>query len=132
VNKAVDQAGSFQTSGSTSTSLNGDTSFLNGASEALKAPFLTGFSEAMVVGFWVSLAVILLAFILSWFLKATPLRQKSALQEVADADEAIMATRAANTLSSGLAPDLDTASIPIQDVADEEDEDAQPVGAPKP
>jgi EmrB/QacA subfamily drug resistance transporter len=110
--------------------LDGDTSFLNGASHALTAPFLTGFSEAMVVGFWVSLAVILVAFILSWFLKATPLRQKSALQEVADADEAILATRAANTLSTGLAPDLDTASIPIQEAQDEED--AQAVGAPKP
>jgi hypothetical protein len=59
--------------------------------------------------------VILVAFILSWFLKATPLRAKSALQEVADADEAILATRAANTLSAGLAPDVDTASIPVHD-----------------
>jgi EmrB/QacA subfamily drug resistance transporter len=92
-------------------SLDGDTSFLNSASHVLKAPFLTGFSEAMVVGFWVSLAVVAVAFILAFFLKATPLRQKSALEEVADQDEAILATRAANTLSSGLAPDLDTGRI---------------------
>jgi MFS family permease len=94
-------------------SLDGDTSFLNSASHVLKAPFLTGFSEAMVVGFWVSLAVVAVAFVLSFFLKATPLRAKSAIQEVADADEAILATRAANTLSSGLAPDLDTARIAV-------------------
>jgi EmrB/QacA subfamily drug resistance transporter len=92
-------------------SLDGDTAFLNTASAALKAPFLTGFSSAMVTGFWVSLIVIVAAFILSFFLKATPLRQKSALQEVADQDEAILATKAANTLSSGLAPDLDTGRI---------------------
>jgi hypothetical protein len=110
--------GASASTGGAASSLNGDTSFLNGATAALKAPFLTGFSEAMVVGFWVSFAVIVAAFILSWFLRATPLRAKSALQEVADADEAILATRAANTLSSGLAPDLDTASVPVQD-ADE-------------
>jgi EmrB/QacA subfamily drug resistance transporter len=92
-------------------SLDGDTSFLNSASHVLKAPFLTGFSEAMVVGFWVSLAIVAVAFILAFFLKATPLRQKSALEEVADQDEAILATRAANTLSSGLAPDLETGRI---------------------
>ena len=93
-------------------SLDGDTSFLNHASQALKAPFLTGFSEAMVVGFWVSLIVIVAAFILAWFLKATPLRAKSALQEVADADEAILATRAAETFGAEMMPD-DTSSIDI-------------------
>jgi EmrB/QacA subfamily drug resistance transporter len=116
VNKVVDQAGSFKASGSTSSSLNGDTSFLNGATHALKAPFLTGFSEAMVVGFWVSFAVIIVAFVLSWFLKATPLRQKSALQEVADADEAILATRAAEQMGAQINPS--TSSIPV--VSDEE------------
>jgi EmrB/QacA subfamily drug resistance transporter len=105
--------------GSATGSLDGDTSFLNNASAVLKAPFLTGFSEAMVVGFWVSLAVVLIAFVLAFFLKATPLRAKSAIQEVADQDEAIQATRAANTLSSGLAPDLDTGRIRV--VADEEE-----------
>jgi HAMP domain-containing protein len=102
-----------------STALNGDTAFLKASNPALAAPFLRGFADATVTVFWVSLLIILVAFILSWFLKATPLRAKSALQEVADADEAIMATRAANTLSSGLAPDLDTASIPVQQADDE-------------
>jgi MFS family permease len=105
-------------------SLDGDTSFLNTASHVLKAPFLTGFSEAMVVGFWVSLAVVLVAFVLTFFLKATPLRAKSALQEVADQDEAILATKAANTLSSGLAPDTDTGRIRVAAGAPE----PEPVG----
>ena len=110
----VSKAGSFKSSGSATGSLDGDTSFLNTASAALKAPFLSGFSEAMVVGFWVSLAVIVVAFVLAFFLKATPLRAKSAIQEVADQDEAILATRAANTLSTGLAPDTETGRIPVQ------------------
>ena len=98
--------------GNTATSLDSNTQFLNGATHALSAPFLTGFSEAMVAGFWVSLAVVVVAFILSFFLKATPLRQKSAMQEVADQDEAILAQRAANTLSTGLSPDVTTGSFP--------------------
>jgi EmrB/QacA subfamily drug resistance transporter len=99
--------------GSASTSLDNNTQFLNHASHALTAPFLTGFSESMVTGFWVSLGVLGAAFILSFFLKATPLRTKSAAQEVADQDEAILATRAANTLSSGLAPDTTTGRIEV-------------------
>lgn len=67
-----------------STSLNGDTSFLNDADDALKAPFLNGFATASVAVFWVGALVVLLAFILSFFLKATPLREKSAVQEAAD------------------------------------------------
>ncbi|MCU1552067.1 MAG: family efflux transporter permease subunit [Glaciihabitans sp.] len=102
------------TSSGASTSLDGDTSFLNGASHALTAPFLQGFSSAMVTGFWVGLIVIVAAFILTFFMKATPLRAKSAQQEVADADEAILATRAAETFGAQIMPD-DTSSIPIQE-----------------
>jgi EmrB/QacA subfamily drug resistance transporter len=104
VNKAAD----FKTSGSAGGSLDGDTSFLNTATAALKAPFLTGFSEAMVTGFWVSLVVIVVAFILAFFMKATPLRVKSAIEEVADADEAILATKAAEMFGAEIAPDVDT------------------------
>jgi EmrB/QacA subfamily drug resistance transporter len=85
--------------------LNGDTSFLNSADPRLAAPFLHGFSDAMVSGFWVSLIVIAIAFVLSFFLKATPLRQKSALQEVADADAAILAQEAADLTGALAAPD---------------------------
>jgi EmrB/QacA subfamily drug resistance transporter len=99
--------------------LSGDTAFLKTSSPALTAPFLHGFADATASVFWLSLAVIGVAFVLSFFLKATPLRAKSAIQEVADQDEAIQATRAANTLSSGLAPDLDTGRIRV--VADEQE-----------
>ncbi|HEY8320064.1 MAG TPA: MDR family MFS transporter [Amnibacterium sp.] len=70
--------------GSATGALNGDTSFLTTATDALKQPFLVGFSEAMVTVFWVGLVVVAVAFVLSWFLKAQPLRNKSALQEAAD------------------------------------------------
>jgi EmrB/QacA subfamily drug resistance transporter len=88
--------------------LNGDTAFLNTATHALAAPFLHGFADATVAGFWLSLIVILVAFILSFFLKATPLRQKSALQEVADADAAILATQAAEMAGAPLEPNVST------------------------
>ncbi|HEX7835263.1 MAG TPA: MDR family MFS transporter [Pseudolysinimonas sp.] len=72
-------------------SLNGDTSFLNSADPRLAAPFLEGFANATVTIYWVSLAVVLVAFLLSFFLKATPLRPRSAIEEAAsdkrDADE---------------------------------------------
>jgi EmrB/QacA subfamily drug resistance transporter len=72
-------------------SLNGDTSFLNNADPRLAAPFLEGFANATVTIYWVSLAVVLVAFVLSFFLKATPLRQHSAIEEAAsdkrDADQ---------------------------------------------
>ncbi len=88
--------------GSASASLDGNTSFLTNANHALAAPFLNGFSDAMVRGFWVSLVVVLVAFILSFFLKATPLREKSAIQEVADQDAAILATQAAEMMGAPL------------------------------
>ena len=91
--------------GSASASLDGNTSFLTDANHALAAPFLSGFSDAMVRGFWVSLVVVLVAFILSFFLKATPLREKSAIQEVADQDAAILATQAAEMMGAPLEAD---------------------------
>jgi len=103
--------------GNAGSSLDSNTQFLNGATHALSAPFLTGFSDAMVSGFWVSLGVVVVAFVLSFFLKATPLREKSALQEVADQDEAILAQKAASTLSTGLSPDVTTATIGVEDSA---------------
>jgi EmrB/QacA subfamily drug resistance transporter len=78
-------------SGDLSTSLNGDTSFLNEADDALKAPLLNGFANASVTVFWVGALVVLIAFLLSFFLKATPLREKSAVQEAADARAAAAA-----------------------------------------
>ncbi|MBF4583844.1 MFS transporter [Curtobacterium sp. VKM Ac-2865] len=68
-------------SGASSTN---DTSFLTGADSALTRPFMAGFNASSVTIYWVGLGVILLAFVLSWFFKVPPLRQRSALQERAD------------------------------------------------
>lgn len=86
------------------TSLDGDTSFLVGANEALAKPFLVGFAEATVTIYWIGFFVVVIAFILSWFLKATPLRQKSAMQEVADAEAELQVERAAEMMGSMVEP----------------------------
>ena len=96
-----------------SDSLNGDSSFLNGADDRLSAPFLQGFNDAAVSIFWVALAVVLVAFILSWFLKTAPLRSKSALQENADNEAALLAQNAADATGSPVEPGLATGSTPI-------------------
>ncbi len=103
--------------GSVGTSLNGDTSFLNTADPALSAPFLDGFASATVTVFWVAAAVVAVSFVLSFFLRAQPLRDKSAVQEAHDArlaesgdalaDELAMdAQEAANTVGAYAAPGL--------------------------
>jgi hypothetical protein len=79
--------GSSSTSSSASSSTS-DTSFLNGADKRLSAPFLIGFNSSVVLVYWIALAVILLAFILTWFFKVPPLRKTSALQERADSEDA--------------------------------------------
>jgi len=97
-----------QNGGSVGNALDGDTSFLNGSDPRLAAPFLEGFNNAAVSVYWVALAVVLIAFVLSFFLKAAPLRAKSALQENADADAAVIAQEAADLAGAMVAPDLDT------------------------
>ncbi|MFM9876527.1 MAG: MDR family MFS transporter [Rhodoglobus sp.] len=97
-----------QNGGSVGNALDGDTSFLNGSDPRLAAPFLEGFSNAAVSVYWVALGVVLIAFVLSFFLKAAPLRGKSALQENADADAAVVAQEAAELAGAMVAPDLDT------------------------
>ncbi len=91
--------------------LNGDTSFLIGADPRLTAPFLDGFAQATTAVYWIGLAVILVAFVLSFFLKATPLREKSALQEAAD-------ERAAAAGAAGSVPVAGTPSSPTDGEAD--------------
>ena len=66
---------------SVSGSLSGDTSFLTGASKVLTAPFVEGFATAAQSVYSVAIVVAIVAFILSWFVKAEPLRDKSAMQE---------------------------------------------------
>ncbi|WP_336647717.1 MDR family MFS transporter [Microbacterium sp. MMO-10] len=81
------QLAKVSTSGSSSGSNStiSDTSFLNGADPALTKPFMVGFTKAIDVIYWVGFGVLMLAFVLSWFFKAPPLRTRSALQERADA-----------------------------------------------
>ena len=92
-----------------SDSLNGDSSFLNGADPRLSAPFLQGFNDAAVSIFWVALGVVLVAFVLSWFLKTSPLRAKSALQENAENEAAVEAQAAADLAGALIEPGADTA-----------------------
>jgi EmrB/QacA subfamily drug resistance transporter len=80
--KEIDKGSSSSDSASSSTS---DTSFLTGADKRLTAPFLIGFNSSVVIVYWIALAGIVLAFILSLFFKVPPLRKQSAMQERADA-----------------------------------------------
>jgi EmrB/QacA subfamily drug resistance transporter len=105
--------------GSLTSSLNGDTQFLTTADHRLAAPFLHGFADATVTVFWVSLVVVLVAFVLSFFLKATPLRQKSAIQEVADQDAALLATQAAEMMGAPLEPDTSSRDFEVRTATDE-------------
>ncbi|GAB2747543.1 MDR family MFS transporter [Sinomonas soli] len=81
----IDKLKENSSSNSSSSSTTSDTSFLKGADARLTRPFMTGFNSSAVVIYWVGFGVIVLAFILSWFFKVPPLRQRSALQEQADA-----------------------------------------------
>ncbi|WP_334170629.1 MDR family MFS transporter [Sinomonas sp.] len=80
----ISQLESVKQSQSSSSSTTSDTSFLKGADARLTRPFMVGFNASAVSIYWVGLGVILLAFVLSWFFKVPPLRQRSALQEQAD------------------------------------------------
>lgn len=107
--ETVEAAPDGASGGSLGVSLEGDTSFLNGADPALAAPFLDGFASATVTVFWLSAAVVGVAFVLSFFLRAQPLREKSAVQEAHDelADELAMEAQvAANTMGSYASPGL--------------------------
>jgi EmrB/QacA subfamily drug resistance transporter len=70
---------------SLSGALAGNTSFLNGAADALKAPFIEGFAVSAQSVYFTALIVAIAAFVLSWFVKAEPLKEKSGHQEAADA-----------------------------------------------
>ncbi len=93
--------------------LNEDSSFLNTADPRLAAPFLDGFSNATSGPFWVALAVVGVALVLSFFFKAPPLRQKSAMEE-AMAERAAQAQLEADASAPGsVAPPVTTSSIPV-------------------
>jgi len=65
--------------------LNGDSSFLSTIDPVLARPFLVGFAESSVSVFVIAAAVVAVAFVLSFVIKAAPLRNKSAAEEKADA-----------------------------------------------
>ena len=62
-----------------------DSSFLIGADDRLTLPFRIGFVESSLTVFLVAIFFVGAAFVISWFIKEVPLREKSASQEVADA-----------------------------------------------
>ena len=61
-----------------------DSSFLIGADDRLTAPFRIGFVDSSQDVFALAGIVILIAFVLTWFVKEIPLRTKSASQEMAE------------------------------------------------
>ncbi|MCE1174204.1 MAG: DHA2 family efflux MFS transporter permease subunit [Propionibacteriales bacterium] len=58
-----------------------DTSFVKGADPRLTTPFLQGFNDSVVTIYWVGLAVMVAAFMMTWFYDVPPLRRRSALEE---------------------------------------------------
>ena len=61
-----------------------DSSFLIGADDRLTLPFRIGFVESSLSVFLLAAIVIGVAFVISWFIKEIPLREKSASQEAAE------------------------------------------------
>ncbi|RIX31274.1 MDR family MFS transporter [Amnibacterium setariae] len=82
IEKQIAKGGSGAASSTDSST--SDTSFLKGADPRLAKPFLTGFNTSAVQIYWVGLIVLLIAFVITWFFRVPPLRQRSALQEQAD------------------------------------------------
>lgn len=98
---------------SVGSALDGDTSFLSTSDPRLAHPFLVGFNDATIMVFWVSLAVVLVAFVLSFFLKAPPLRETSAMQEAANEDAAHQAQVAADRMGALIEPGTGTREIEL-------------------
>jgi len=71
-----------------------NTEFLNTIDPALARPILTGFAEAIDTVFLTGSIVVAVAFVMIWFLKETPLSDKSGIQRAADDDEAAAAALA--------------------------------------
>jgi len=115
---------------SATTAMNGDTSFLIGADPRLSDPFLVGFSNASISVYWICLVVAIIAFVLSWFLKTPPLRQKSGIEELADRDAAAMAEKAADEMGAMVDPGIAGGSY--EDASLEAAEDAAEAKAAKP
>jgi hypothetical protein len=132
----VDQLRDGKGGTSSTTSSTNDTSFLNGADPRLSRPFLVGFSDSAVTVYWVGLAVVLIAFVLTWFFRVPPLRKTSALQEQADAarksadDERLTVDAQQAAAGSGSLVSPDTGSMAV--VPTSPDVPAQPRSAQAP
>jgi hypothetical protein len=74
--------------GSLAEKMNTDSSFLANLDPRLSRPFLMGFADSAVLVFEWAAAVVAVAFVLSWFIKVAPLRDKSAAAESAAASQA--------------------------------------------
>ena len=74
----------FQGGPSAASSVTEDSSFLIDADERLTLPFRMGFVESSISVFLLAAIVIGVAFVISWFIKEVPLREKSASQEAAE------------------------------------------------
>jgi EmrB/QacA subfamily drug resistance transporter len=68
--------------------MSADASFLSNLDERLSRPFLMGFADSAVLVFEWAAAVVAVAFVMSWFIKVSPLRDKSAAAESAAASQA--------------------------------------------
>jgi hypothetical protein len=79
-----DILGIFQGGPAAASSVTEDSSFLIGADDRLTLPFRMGFVESSLSVFLLAAIVIGVAFVISWFIKEVPLREKSASQEAAE------------------------------------------------
>jgi len=70
-------------SSSLSDKMKSDSSFLSNLDPRLSRPFLMGFADSAVLVFECAAGVVAIAFILSFFIKVAPLRNKSAAAEAA-------------------------------------------------
>jgi hypothetical protein len=74
----------LQSGPSAASSVTEDSSFLIDADERLTLPFRMGFVESSLTVFLLAGIIIGVGFVISWFIKEVPLREKSASQEVAE------------------------------------------------
>ncbi len=71
-------------SGGSAADVTNDSSFLIGADERLTLPFRIGFVESSLNVFLTAGVIIGIGFVISWFIKEIPLRNKSASEEAAE------------------------------------------------
>jgi EmrB/QacA subfamily drug resistance transporter len=81
--------------GGGTTSVLTDSSFLQRIDGRLAHPFLVGFSNSIDAVFWVMAAVMLVAFVVTLFIREIPLRTQSGVQAMAEGAEALVPTEEA-------------------------------------